>query len=250
MHIHSRHTEFDLETERANANKVADAIKADGWKFASHTWGHMKVGEASIERIQADTQKWKENVEPLVGPTDTIIFAHGQDLAEWTTGYTPDNAKFNYLKEQGFHYFCNVDSKQYSVQIKDNYFRQGRRNLDGYRIYYNSIGEMDSVSDLFNASDVTRLLPRYLPRTYHPLQPNQTALPAVLLLLWCLQCWRFPKYKELVGEDDKFGEDTWEEAESTLQKEAASMAIGKRVFDWHIPGENETASPHWQNGLM
>lgn len=148
------HPEFDLETERANAKKVADAIKADGWKFASHTWGHMKVGEASIERIQADTQKWKENVEPLVGPTDTIIFAHGQDLAEWTTGYTPDNAKFNYLKEQGFHYFCNVDSKQYSVQIKDNYFRQGRRNLDGYRIYYNSIGEMDSVSDLFNASDV------------------------------------------------------------------------------------------------
>ncbi|MEY8389785.1 polysaccharide deacetylase [Lachnospiraceae bacterium 45-W7] len=148
------HPEFDLETERANAKKVADAIKADGWKFASHTWGHMKVGEASLERIQVDTQKWKENVEPLVGATDTIIFAHGEDLAEWTTGYTPDNAKFNYLKEQGFNYFCNVDSKQYSVQIKDNYFRQGRRNLDGYRIYYNSIGEMDSVGDLFNASEV------------------------------------------------------------------------------------------------
>ncbi|MCI9101563.1 MAG: polysaccharide deacetylase [Lachnospiraceae bacterium] len=148
------HPDFNLETERANAKKVADAIKADGWKFASHTWGHMKVGEASIERIQTDTQKWKENVEPLIGATDTIIFAHGEDLAEWTTGYTPDNAKFNYLKEQGFNYFCNVDSKQYSVQIKDNYFRQGRRNLDGYRIYYNSIGEMDSVSDLFNASEV------------------------------------------------------------------------------------------------
>ena len=35
------------------------------------------------------------------------------------------------------------------------------------------------------------------------------------------------KLFDLVGEDDKFGEDTWEEAESTLQKEAASMAIGK-----------------------
>lgn len=148
------HPEFDLETERANAKKVADAIKADGWKFASHTWGHMKVGDASMERLQTDTQKWKENVEPLVGATDTIIFAHGQDLAEWTTGYTPDNEKFNYLKQQGFNYFCNVDSKQYSVQIQDNYFRQGRRNLDGYRIYFNSIGEMDSVSDLFNASEV------------------------------------------------------------------------------------------------
>ena len=35
------------------------------------------------------------------------------------------------------------------------------------------------------------------------------------------------KLFDVVGEDDKFGEDTWEEAESTLQKEAASLAIGK-----------------------
>ena len=32
---------------------------------------------------------------------------------------------------------------------------------------------------------------------------------------------------DVVGEDDKFGEDTWEEAESTLQKEAFQMAVGK-----------------------
>lgn len=32
---------------------------------------------------------------------------------------------------------------------------------------------------------------------------------------------------DVVGEDDKFGENTWEEAESTLQKEAFAMAIGK-----------------------
>lgn len=32
---------------------------------------------------------------------------------------------------------------------------------------------------------------------------------------------------DVVGEDDKFGEDTWEEAESTLQKEAATLALGK-----------------------
>lgn len=32
---------------------------------------------------------------------------------------------------------------------------------------------------------------------------------------------------DVVGEDDKFGQNTWEEAESTLQKEAFSMAVGK-----------------------
>lgn len=32
---------------------------------------------------------------------------------------------------------------------------------------------------------------------------------------------------DVIGADDLFGQDTWEEAESTLQKEAFSMAIGK-----------------------
>lgn len=32
---------------------------------------------------------------------------------------------------------------------------------------------------------------------------------------------------DMVGTDDKFGCDTWEEAESTLQKEALTLAIGK-----------------------
>ena len=35
------------------------------------------------------------------------------------------------------------------------------------------------------------------------------------------------KLFDVVGEDDKFGEDTWEEAESTLQKEAVTLAMGK-----------------------
>lgn len=32
---------------------------------------------------------------------------------------------------------------------------------------------------------------------------------------------------DVIGTDDKFGEDTWEEAESRLQKEAATLAVGK-----------------------
>ena len=32
------HPDFSLEKERAAAKKVADAMKAEGWEFASHTW--------------------------------------------------------------------------------------------------------------------------------------------------------------------------------------------------------------------
>ena len=147
------HPDFNWDNECAEAKKVAEAIKEDGWEFASHTWGHIRIGDASLERIQTDTEKWRSYVEPLVGPTDTIIFAHGQDLSDWHD-YSGDNEKFQYLKGQGYHFYCNVDSTQYFLQIRDNYVRQGRRNLDGYRLWNDVHGEKNRTSDLFDATQI------------------------------------------------------------------------------------------------
>lgn len=141
------HPDFDLNTEREGAAKVAQAMKDEGWLFASHTWGHQNVSQISLEKLQADTQKFKENVDPLIGGTDIIIFAFGADL---TSVEDYSGEKFEYLKSQGYNYYCNVDSSQYFVQIRSNYFRQGRRNLDGYRMYYNP----ELLSDLFDAQEV------------------------------------------------------------------------------------------------
>lgn len=147
------HPEFNLEEEKQEAKKVADAMKANGWEFASHTWGHLRVGQRSLESLKADTERWKKNVEPLVGATDTIIFAHGEDL-QGRGDYDESNAKYQYFRDQGYTIFCNVDSHQYATWFGEDYLRQGRRNLDGYRIYYNAIGEQDNVSDLFDAKEV------------------------------------------------------------------------------------------------
>ena len=122
-------------------------MRADGWEFASHTWGHQNVGEISLEHLQTDTKKFQENVDPLIGGTDIIIFAFGTDLTV-QEDYSGD--KFEYLKSAGYNYFCNVDSSKYFVQIRDRYFRQGRRNLDGYRMYYNP----ELLEDLFDAKAV------------------------------------------------------------------------------------------------
>ena len=150
------HPDFDYEKECAEAKKVADAMKEDGWEFASHTWGHRHIAQISLEELKTDTERWENFVAPLVGGTDTIIFAHGEDLGDWHD-YSTDNEKFSYLKSKGYNFYCNVDSTQYFVQIRDNYVRQGRRNLDGYRLYQDMIMEDPSQSktaDLFNAADV------------------------------------------------------------------------------------------------
>ena len=138
-------SEADYEREREESKKVAEAMKADGWLFASHTWGHVGLGEGSttIEQFKTDTDKWEERVEPLIGETDTLIYAFGGDIGG-AADYS--GQRFEYLKSKGFDYFCGVDSAVYWVQLRDNYLRQARRNIDGYRMYYNP----EMLSDLFD----------------------------------------------------------------------------------------------------
>lgn len=141
--------DFDYDKEVKEAKAVADAMKADGWEFASHTWGHRNAEADSAEKLQEDNEKWENYVAPVLGKTDVIIFAFGADIGNWE-GYTMDNPKFSYYKSRGYNYYCNVDSSQYWVQVSDSYLRQGRRNLDGYRMYYNP----EMLTDLFDAKSV------------------------------------------------------------------------------------------------
>ncbi len=140
--------DFDFDREVMEATKVADAMKAEGWEFASHTWGHINPGTCSMESLQRDSDRWENWVAPVVGETDVLIFAFGADISDWHP-YTMDNPYFAHYKSMGFNIFCNVDASQKCwVQIGADYLRQARRNLDGYRMYYTP----DLISDLYDVS--------------------------------------------------------------------------------------------------
>ena len=143
------HPDFDYEEEVAQAKKVADAMKKNGWEFASHTWGHLNAETDSAEKLKTDNEKWESYVAPILGKTDMIFFAFGADIGSWE-GYSDDNAKYAYYESRGYRYYCNVDSSQHWDKITDYYLRQGRRNLDGYRMYYNP----EMLADLFDAEEV------------------------------------------------------------------------------------------------
>ena len=148
------HPDFDFDAEVAEATKIADALKEEGWEFASHTWGHLSVTNKTVDQLKTDNEKWVNTVQNIVGPTDTIIFAHGNDIGDWT-GYSSDNEKYAYFNSAGYHFFCNVDSSQpYWVQITDSYVRQGRIDLDGYQLYQSSQGLTTVLDDMFTASQV------------------------------------------------------------------------------------------------
>ena len=138
---------YKKECEEAMA--VAQCLRDHGWILASHSYGHPAYGNVSAEKVESDSDKWEKTVQPIIGDCDVILYPHGSDIAG-IGKYTFDNAKFKALYEDGYRYFYNVDSHVAWQQLGDDYFRGGRRNLDGYRMWYTP----KKVADLFNVSEV------------------------------------------------------------------------------------------------
>ena len=130
-----------------DARAVADALRAEGYTIASHSYGHLTYGDISPERLAGDAQKWNDQIAAVIGETDVLLYPFGSDIAG-VEAYK--GAKFDTLYGLGFRYFCNVDSAEHWVQIHDGYVRQGRRNIDGYRMYYQS----NLLDDLFDTKTV------------------------------------------------------------------------------------------------
>ena len=156
------------EQDRQAAAEVAQCLRDNGWELASHSWGHINFGKRSFEDVKTDSDKWASRVESLIGKTDILLYPFGSDVGDWHP-YTSENQKYEYLHQLGFRYFCNVDSSQHWVQFGNDYVRQGRRNLDGYRMYYDlpeTDPKKDHLSDLF---DVTQVFDRERPVPVAPM---------------------------------------------------------------------------------
>lgn len=140
---------YQQEIESAKA--VAQCLRDHGWILASHSYGHPAYGNISAEKVEIDSDKWENTVQPVIGDVDIILYPNGSDIAGLEK-YSFDNAKFSALYADGYRYFFNVDSSVYWCQLGDNYYRGGRRNLDGYRMYHHpylldDLFDVDSVFD-------------------------------------------------------------------------------------------------------
>ena len=113
----SAEQEASRQREREAVKPVIAELKRTGWTFGSHTWGHIRLGSKSLADIQADTQRWTDEVASLVGPTSILFYPHGErpDGGDWQqTG-----PAFQYLQSQGFRVFCSVGIESFSYIKKD-----------------------------------------------------------------------------------------------------------------------------------
>ncbi|SFG20897.1 polysaccharide deacetylase family protein [Oribacterium sp. WCC10] len=144
----------NIAADRETVRTLFQALVDDGYELASHSWGHVNFTKRELADLTRDTDRWERNVESLMpGNCDIILYPFGADIADWHP-YTTENEKFNMLENAGFRYFCNVDSSQVWVQFGSNFVRQGRRNLDGYRLWMDYSGQATKLSDLLDVSTV------------------------------------------------------------------------------------------------
>lgn len=141
-----------MAKDTVTATKVADAMKANGWVFASHAWGHIDMGKSPVPRVKNDMKLWNAEVRPIIGHTDQFIYPFGADIAN--VGHY-SGTKYDMLKKDGFNFFYGVDGTTTAwMQMGDSYLRQARINLDGLQFSKEKRGDRPVLKTFFDVKKV------------------------------------------------------------------------------------------------
>jgi hypothetical protein len=97
-------------------------LRQTGWSFASHTYGHIDLSQDSLRTIARDTTRWKRIAEPVIGPTDVLIYPFGA---------RPTDTGVRYLRDHGFTIQFDIDVVARRV-VREGATVMSRLHVDGY----------------------------------------------------------------------------------------------------------------------
>lgn len=97
-----------INSERNQAEEIIKKLQETGWLFASSTWGNINIRDASYETLQADTQRWLEQIGSLTGDVDILNYPYGAFVSG-------SDEKLAYLREQGFRFMTGQGSTPYRI---------------------------------------------------------------------------------------------------------------------------------------
>lgn len=120
----------ELKEAQQTVYDIAQNLRADGWKFACHSYthnGYFRDGSITMEQLISDTTRWKDLIEPYVGETKIYISPFGVHFAE-------KDERYQYILSNGFDIYCGV-----SNTLRTSYYNtsmmQERFDMDGYMMF-------------------------------------------------------------------------------------------------------------------
>ncbi|MBO4637795.1 MAG: hypothetical protein J5685_11690 [Clostridiales bacterium] len=101
-------TDEEIASNCETVSEIAAVLYDTGWKFASSTYGNINAYDSDMETIQADTQKWIDQVGALLPDVHIIVYPGGN----YIYGTDP---RAEYLKALHFRIFFGIGSNPYYI---------------------------------------------------------------------------------------------------------------------------------------
>lgn len=142
----SRFGQAYYDNEVVEAKKVVAALREKGYTIASYTYSNQDYRKMNTLQIQAEVTNWTNQVTPVLGDVDTIVFARGSDIEAYS------GTTFNVLYNSGLRYFLNSGSSP-RVDVNTTFVRQTRLMVTGemlawYSSQFSSYFDSNLVIDL------------------------------------------------------------------------------------------------------
>lgn len=117
------------QKEVTGAKSIAEALRASGYEIACYTYDNTSYGDSSATEIEADLKYWNEEVTPILGSTDMLVYALNSDIGD-SSAYSGE--KYDVLKAAGFRFFLGTsfDGTPWA-SVTENYVRQNRIPVTG-----------------------------------------------------------------------------------------------------------------------
>ena len=130
------------------ATKVVNALREKGYRLACYSFDNKDYSNISADQVNQDIQQWKSQIAPVIGEIDTIVFARGKDIGDYTGG------KFEVLHSSGFRFMIKNGDAPYT-EINNTYVRQTRLMVTGENMVAKS--SMFTDNGLFDPNTVLDL---------------------------------------------------------------------------------------------
>lgn len=108
----------------AEARKLVAALRSKGYTIASYTYSNQAYRTMTTLQIQTEIQNWANQITPVVGDVNTIVFARSSDIDAYS------GTTFNVLYKSGLRFFVNSGSSP-RLDANTTFIRQTRLMVTG-----------------------------------------------------------------------------------------------------------------------
>ena len=120
----SRFGQSFYDNEVVEAKKIVAALRDKGYTIASYTYSNQAYRSMNTLQIQAEIQNWTNQITPVLGEVDTMVFARASDIEAYS------GTTFNVLYNSGIRFFLNSGSSP-RVDTNTTFIRQTRLMVTG-----------------------------------------------------------------------------------------------------------------------